>query len=575
MAIQDNILSDIPQHLRQFCEVQDYNRYTARDHAVWRFIMRRQVAHLKQFAHPVYLEGLVKTGISVDHIPSIDEMNKCLSVLGWRAVMIDGLLPSAAFMEFHAHRILPIALDMRMLTHILYTPAPDIVHEAAGHAPFLSDIDYSEFLQKFGEYGSKALYAEEDLSVYEAVRFISHIKEHPKTTKAQIKAAEKRLSLAIRANKKNTELKKISRLYWWTSEYGLVGSPNHYKIFGAGLLSSMGESRSCLDNKKVKKIPLTLDAVTRDYDITRPQPQLFVTRSCLHMRQVLEEFSHHMAFKRGGAESLRQALDLGIVATAVFNSGLQVSGVFTKVAVDALDNEIYINTTGPTQLCFKDKELPGHDIKYHAHGFGSPVGRIQNVDADLELLSVDELKSHGIEIGKEARLHFLSGIKVKGTLVNILRRESKNILFTFKNCRVSDLNGEVLFDPKWGVFDMAVGCRVVSVFAGSADRDKFDTFPKKSKFKAPIKRFTSSEKKLFVLYQKVRDVRYARKASERQLRHIHNGLKKFPDEWLLRIELKELVEGLDATSELVGEMESELSLLKKRDKLFRELSTID
>ena len=104
-------------------------------------------------------------------------MNQCLAKLGWRAVIIDGYIPTAPFMEFHCHKILPIALDMRTIDHIFYSPAPDVVHEAGGHIPFLIDVDYREFLQKIGEYGHKALFNAQDLEYYEAVRELSIAKE--------------------------------------------------------------------------------------------------------------------------------------------------------------------------------------------------------------------------------------------------------------------------------------------------------------------------------------------------------------------------------------------------------------
>ena len=147
---QHEIVATHPAHLRPFVQIQDYDKYTARDHAVWRYLLKYLSRHLQVYAHPVYLEGLRRTGIALDHIPSIDEMNAALAQLGWRAVVVDGFIPPAIFMEFQALKVLVIALDMRSVDHMVYTPAPDIVHEAAGHAPFIIDVDYAEFLQRFG-----------------------------------------------------------------------------------------------------------------------------------------------------------------------------------------------------------------------------------------------------------------------------------------------------------------------------------------------------------------------------------------------------------------------------------------
>ena len=129
----------LPKHLLQFAVDQRYDDYTPVDHAVWRFIMRQNVFFLKEYAHKVYFQGLLETGIYFERIPRISEMNEILGRIGWGAVAVDGFIPPAAFMEFQAYKVLVIACDMRQLHHIEYTPAPDIVLEAAGHAPIIVD----------------------------------------------------------------------------------------------------------------------------------------------------------------------------------------------------------------------------------------------------------------------------------------------------------------------------------------------------------------------------------------------------------------------------------------------------
>ena len=331
LMTQEQVIASLPAHLRPFVAVQHYDDYTARDHAVWRFLLAQLRENLAESAQPTYLEGLRRTGISLDAIPRIEDINACLNQLDWRAVVVDGFLPPAIFMEFQARKVLVIALDMRSVEHIFYTPAPDIVHESAGHAPFIVDIDYAEFLQRFGEIGMKAIATRADLEAYEAIRRLSILKECPTSTAADIAQAEVTLRDVNRANTKLSEASLLTRLHWWTVEYGLVGTVDDYRIFGAGLLSSLGESLSCLDDSTVKKLPLTVDAVRYAYDITSRQPQLFVTSSCRHLTQVLEEFAETMCFKRGGASSLKVAVEAGSVCTAQYDSGVQVSGVFDEV----------------------------------------------------------------------------------------------------------------------------------------------------------------------------------------------------------------------------------------------------
>ena len=109
--------------------------------------MKISVSFFSKNAHSVYLDGLKKTGITLNKIPKIESINKKLNDFGWKAVCVRGFIPPNAFMEFQSLKILPIAADMRSHNNLTYTPAPDIVHEAAGHSPMISDSDYAEYLK--------------------------------------------------------------------------------------------------------------------------------------------------------------------------------------------------------------------------------------------------------------------------------------------------------------------------------------------------------------------------------------------------------------------------------------------
>jgi phenylalanine-4-hydroxylase len=237
----------LPKHLLQFAVDQRYDDYTAVDHAVWRFIMRQNTFFLKEYAHKLYFQGLLETGISFDRIPKIDEMNDILGKIGWGAVAVDGFIPPAAFMEFQAYRVLVIACDMRQINHIEYTPAPDIVHEAAGHAPIIVDREYADYLQRFGEVGAKAMSSKKDFELYEAIRHLSILKEQANPDPQELEHATKLVEERQADLGDPSEMALLSRLHWWTVEYGLIGSLDNPKIYGAGLLSSIGESVSCLE----------------------------------------------------------------------------------------------------------------------------------------------------------------------------------------------------------------------------------------------------------------------------------------------------------------------------------------
>ncbi len=318
-------IDKLPAHLRRYVVDQDYAAYTPRDHAVWRHILRRLTGHLKDKAHGSYLQGLEATGIGLERIPSLDEMNLRLATLGWSAVAVRGFIPPAVFTELQALRVLAIAADIRTHEHVDYTPAPDIVHESAGHAPILADARYAEYLRRCGVAGFKAIASVEDEAVFQAIRNLSVVKEDPAATQDDIAHAEERLHAASASRRYVSENTRASRLYWWTAEYGLVGDLASPKIYGAGLLSSIGEAQHCL-SPGVRKVPLSPACADTEFDITRMQPQLFVARDFEHLFEVLDAFEATMAWKRGGDYGLEEALKARTVNHLVLSGGLELTG---------------------------------------------------------------------------------------------------------------------------------------------------------------------------------------------------------------------------------------------------------
>ncbi|MFT4092400.1 MAG: hypothetical protein QM640_02080 [Niabella sp.] len=156
------VIDKLPRHLLQYIVPQHYQHYTPVDHAVWRYVMRQNYSYLKDVAYYPYIPGLKKAGLTIEHIPDLQSMNDSLKQIGWGAVTVNGFIPSQAFMEFQAYKVLIIAADIRQLEHIEYTPAPDIIHESAGHAPIIGEPEYAAYLQFTGEIGTKAMISRKD-----------------------------------------------------------------------------------------------------------------------------------------------------------------------------------------------------------------------------------------------------------------------------------------------------------------------------------------------------------------------------------------------------------------------------
>lgn len=533
-------VAKLPKHLRQFIVEQHYEKYTPIDQAVWRYVMRQNYSYLKHVAYYPYIKGLQRAGLSIEYIPNLQTMNDNLGKIGWGAVTVDGFIPPAAFMEYQAYRVLVIAADIRQINHIEYTPAPDIIHESAGHAPIIADTDYNNYLSYFGSIGAKAMFSSKDFELYEAIRKLSILKEAVDADEEEIALAEKKLRTIADNMGEPSEMALLGRLHWWTVEYGLIGTLENPKIYGAGLLSSIGESATCM-NPDVKKIWYNLDTINYQYDITKQQPQLFVTPTFQNLIDVLEAFANTMAFRKGGTESILKAIECKNPSTAVYSSGLQLTGTFTDVGIDKTDQLTFIKTTGPSALAYAGKQLSGHDKGYHKDGFSSPVGKLKGIATPLEAHSAAELDTLGISEGKQLTLTFESGITVNGLVKERLIKDGKLILVAFENCTVTEENGNILFKPEWGTYDMAVGEKIVSVFNGAADKDAFEEIVFVSKEQTHKINYDSATLQLHSLYQNVRQIREEQTGFD-SLKSIFETLKTtYRTDWLCALEILEIV----------------------------------
>ncbi|MDP2686269.1 MAG: aromatic amino acid hydroxylase [Aequorivita sp.] len=558
----NELLDRLPPHLKQYIKPQNYEQYSPINQAVWRYVMRKNVDYLAKVAHESYLEGLKKTGISIDEIPSMYGMNRILKEIGWAAVAVDGFIPPNAFMEFQAYKVLVIASDIRQLENIEYTPAPDIIHEGAGHAPIIASPDYAEYLRRFGEVGAKAISSAHDIDMYEAVRELSILKEAEGISKELINAAEARVEELQNKKVKPSEISLIRNLHWWTVEYGMVGTVENPKIYGAGLLSSIGESVWCMKDE-LKKIPYSIDAAYQDFDITKPQPQLYVTPDFAYLQEVLEEFANTMAVRKGGWRGLKKLIKSKQLGTIEISTGLQISGHFSRMIKNDDNEVVYFETEGETALSYREKEVIGHGINRHKKGFRSPLGKLKGINLSIENMGPRDLQAYNFYDGKPIAFEFESGITVQGLNVTGMRNlRGELMLIQFTNCTVKYKN-EVLFSPEMGDFDMAVGKEIISAFAGAADYNSFNLVNHVSNSETIRVQLSEKEKELNSLYKKVREIRNSNTLVATELQKVFDVLKEnHLTDWLLPLEIFELA--LKTDSDFSEEILSHLLNLKKQ-----------
>lgn len=222
---------------------QDYQGYTSEDFAVWRLLFERQMKILPSIASKNYLAGIEKVGFTADKIPNYEETNKLLEKLtGWHIHVVPGHIENKPFFELMRAKNFCASTWLRKRDQLDYLQEPDMFHDTFGHVPMLSNKNVCHFLEELGRI---------------ALRFLDD-------------------ALCIEC---------ISRLYWYTIEFGLIKEDNALKIYGAGILSSSGESEYSVRSETPKRLrfnvetiintPFKIDAFQETYFVLENYEQLF------------------------------------------------------------------------------------------------------------------------------------------------------------------------------------------------------------------------------------------------------------------------------------------------------------
>lgn len=235
----ENIATDrgvIPQYATGVVE-QPWSSYTREDHAVWATLFERQRALLPGRACPAFLEAQRMLGFAADAIPRFDTLSRGLRrATGWTLVGVEGLLPEAVFFEHLASRRFPVTWWIRRADQLDYIAEPDLFHDLFGHVPLLMNPVFADYMQAYGRGGLRA--------------------------QRQFGAEA---------------LLNLTRLYWYTVEFGLIREAQGLRIYGAGIVSSKGESVYALDSPAPNRIGFDLERVMRTrYRIDSYQKTYFV-----------------------------------------------------------------------------------------------------------------------------------------------------------------------------------------------------------------------------------------------------------------------------------------------------------
>jgi phenylalanine-4-hydroxylase len=218
---------------------QPWSSYSADEHAIWATLFDRQQHLLVGRASDTFLRNQQTVGMSRDQIPKFDELNRMLrKTTGWEIIGVEGLMPDLTFFEHIANRRFPVTWWIRRRDQLDYLAEPDLFHDLFGHVPMLMEPMFADYMQAYGQGGVKA---------------------HAIGPEA---------------------IAQLSRLYWYTVEFGLIREAQGLRIYGAGILSSKGESIYCLDSAAPNRVGFDVERMLRTrYRIDTYQKTYFVIDS--------------------------------------------------------------------------------------------------------------------------------------------------------------------------------------------------------------------------------------------------------------------------------------------------------
>lgn len=205
--------------------------YTDEEHGTWAIMFDRQMKALPGRASDEYLEALKYMNLPSDRIPTLKEVDKKLRAsTGWGVTRVEGLVPEKEFFECLSQKLFPCTDFIRERSEVEYTPSPDMFHDIFGHLPLITNQTFASFYEFYGK-------------------------------------------AALRANP--DQIVKLQRIYWFTVEFGLIKNKDGRRIYGSGILSSVGEVMYSLGDK-VRVHPFEYDTVENQYfEIHHMQDDLF------------------------------------------------------------------------------------------------------------------------------------------------------------------------------------------------------------------------------------------------------------------------------------------------------------
>lgn len=243
---------------------QPYELYSEENQDTWRRLYRSILPKWEKYANPKFMEGVQNLMLSPDAIPRLDDVNKFLEPMTrFKARPVSGYVPAYVFFDCIRQRDFPTTITIRDGKKLDYLPEPDIFHDIAGHVPMHTDTRFADVLVRFGEIARHAANRAQNMSCENEQDRI-HIVE--------------------------SNIRAMARFFWYTIEFGLMRSRSELKVYGSGLLSSLGEIEYSIESPLVQRYPIQLEWVINQYfEIHHYQELLFIVDSFDHLFDLVDQ----------------------------------------------------------------------------------------------------------------------------------------------------------------------------------------------------------------------------------------------------------------------------------------------
>ena len=277
---------------RRYEVAQRHDAYAPAEHDTWGQLLARTEALVRRHEgrlHPAYVEGFRRLVLPWKRIPRLDRVNAALAPFGWKTLCVNGYLPPEVYSGLLARGVVPNSREIRAREQVEFSPTPDLAHDMLGHIPMLVSAEYRRYLRCISRATAAAPSGPLDRELFLAHRMLGVLHGTPLRRRRALAAVAARVQAAQAAlAAAPSRLAQLDRLYLWSVEFGLMGTPDDFRIYGAALLSSPAEAEA-LCTKGAPLVTFSAAVTQRAIHFSEYQSAYFIARDYAQLHDVLSD----------------------------------------------------------------------------------------------------------------------------------------------------------------------------------------------------------------------------------------------------------------------------------------------